>query len=125
MNNENESIEHKCELCPKVYSNRGSLLNHKRKYHKIEPKVQSRVENFENMDLNSTNEETIGNFKKIRWKINGIKDPLTVLTIYKNYVQKALSTNDGKKWTIGLKIRISREYPTIQRGKERHEEDVQ
>ena len=122
--NENQSGLYKCELCSKEYTQRGSLRNHKIKYHKVEPKVQTRVTIEENSNLNPTNEEIVGNFKKVRFKIKGIKDPLTVLTIYENHVKQALTSNSGKKWTLGLKIRISREYPTIQQTNERHEEII-
>ena len=44
---------------------------------------------------------------------SGIKDPLTVLTLYEKHVKQALTSNEGKKWTLALKIGIFREYPTI------------
>ena len=91
----------------------------------MEPKVQTRVEDDQSsIDMVPSSEERVGNFRKIRFKINGIKDPLTVLSIYENYVKQALTSNEGKKWTLGLKIRISREYPTISGENERQEEII-
>ena len=79
----------------------------------MEPIVQTRVEEVANFDVEPSSEEQIGNFKKIRYSIQGIKDPISVLTLYEKHVKQALTSNEGKKWTLALKIGIFREYPTI------------
>ena len=50
---------HSCDLCSKEYTQRASLRNHKRKYHKVEPKVQTRDEEVASFDVEPSSEERI------------------------------------------------------------------